>query len=173
MPIVLVGMIGSGKSTIGRKLARKLDLKFYDSDKILEERVGLSIVDIHDFMGTKYFLEIEEQVIKEVLSYGVVVLSTGGNSLMNQNIRESIKKNAVSIWLNSSLETLYSRIIKRNNTRPELIGSNDKKDLLKKLLMEREPILKCADIEIGSDTETYLLVNEIIEKLSQFLKNKA
>ena len=68
-PVVLIGMMGSGKSTVGKKLARKLNLQFYDSDKVLEEREALSIVDIHDFMGERYFYQKEEEVIKEIIGY--------------------------------------------------------------------------------------------------------
>ena len=89
-PVVLIGMMGSGKSTVGKKLARKLNLQFYDSDKVLEEREALSIVDIHDFMGERYFYQKEEEVIKEIIGYGVVILSTGGSSFMNENIRNYI-----------------------------------------------------------------------------------
>ena len=166
-PIVLIGMMGSGKSTVGRKLARKLNLQFYDSDKVLEEREGLSIVDIHDFMGEKYFLQKEEETIKEIIGYGVVVLSTGGSSFINENIRNFIKKNTISIWLDSKLETIYERVSRRN-TRPELIASDNKKELLEKLLEERQPIFNQADIRVESDLEAHHLVNNLIEKLENY-----
>lgn len=166
-PIVLIGMMGSGKSTVGRKLARKLNLQFYDSDKVLEEREGLSIIDIHDFMGEKYFLQKEEDVIKEIIGYGIVVLSIGGSSFINENIRDFVKKNATSIWLDSKLETIFERVSRRN-TRPELIASNNKKELLEKLLKERTPIFSQADIKIESDLEAHHLVNNLVEKLENF-----
>ena len=166
-PIVLIGMMGSGKSTVGRKLARKLNLKFYDSDRVLEEREGLSIVDIHDFMGEKYFLQKEEEVIKEIIGYGVIVLSIGGSSFINENIRNFIKKYTISIWLDSKLETIFERVSRRN-TRPELITTNNKKELLEKLLEERKPIFNQADIRIESDLEAHHLVNNLIEKLEKF-----
>lgn len=168
-PVVLIGMMGSGKSTVGKKLARKLNLQFYDSDKVLEDREALSIVDIHDFMGEKYFQQKEEEVIKEIIGYGVVVLSTGGSSFMNENIRSFIKKNSISIWLDSDLETIYERVSRRN-TRPELISSTNKKELLKKMLKERESVFKQADIKIESDLEAHYLVSSITEKLDDFEK---
>ena len=163
-PLVLIGMMGSGKSTVGRKLARKLNLQFYDSDKVIEDREALSIVDIHDFMGEKYFHQKEEEVIKEIIGYGVIVLSTGGSSFMNKNIRNFIKENAISIWLDSDLETIYERVSRRN-TRPELIASNDKKELLKTMLEERKSMFQEAKIKIDSDLEAHHLVRNIIEKL--------
>jgi len=168
-PVVLIGMMGSGKSTVGKKLARKLNLQFYDSDKVLEDREALSIVDIHDFMGERYFYQKEEEVIKEIIGYGVVILSTGGSSFMNENIRNFIKEKTISIWLDSNLDTIYERVSRRN-TRPELIASDNKKELLAKMLQEREPIFKQADIKIESDLEAHHLVSTIIEKLDDFQK---
>lgn len=168
-PVVLIGMMGSGKSTVGKKLARKLNLQFYDSDKVLEEREALSIVDIHDFMGERYFYQKEEEVVKEIIGYGVVILSTGGSSFMNENIRNYIKEKTISIWLDSNLETIYERVSRRN-TRPELIASDNKKELLAKMLKDREPIFKEADIKIESDLEAHHLVSSIIEKLDAFQK---
>ena len=162
-------MMGSGKSTVGKKLARKLNLQFYDSDKVLEDREALSIVDIHDFMGEKYFYQKEEEVIKEIIGYGVVVLSTGGSSFMNENIRNFIKEKTISIWLDSNLDTIYERVSRRN-TRPELIALDNKKELLAKMLKERDPIFKQADIKIESDLEAHNLVSSIIEKLDAFQK---
>ncbi len=168
-PVVLIGMMGSGKSTVGKKLARKLNLQFYDSDKILEEREALSIVDIHDFMGERYFQQKEEEVIKEIIGYGVVVLSTGGSSFMNENIRDFIIKNTISIWLDSDLDTIHERVSRRN-TRPELMASDNKKELLEKMMKEREPMFKQADIKIESDLEAHHLVGTIIEKLEAYQK---
>ncbi|WHA04346.1 shikimate kinase [Candidatus Bandiella numerosa] len=168
-PVVLIGMMGSGKSTVGKKLARKLNLQFYDSDKILEEREALSIVDIHDFMGERYFQQKEEEVIKEIIGYGVVVLSTGGSSFMNENIRNFIIDNTISIWLDSDLDTIHERVSRRN-TRPELIASDNKKELLEKMMKEREPVFKQANIKIESDLEAHHLVCTIIEKLEAYQK---
>ncbi len=166
-PIVLIGMMGSGKSTVGKKLARKLNLQFYDSDKVLEEREALNIIDIHEFMGAKYFQQIEEEVIKEIIDYGTIILSTGGSSFMNENIRKFIKEKAVSIWLDVDFETIYERVSRRN-TRPELIAAEDKKELLIKMIEERTPIFSQADITIESDLEAHHLVETIAQRLDQY-----
>ncbi len=167
-PIVLVGMMGSGKSTVGRKLAKKLNLQFYDSDKILEEREGLSIADIHEFMGKKYFQQKEEETIKEIIGYGTVVLSTGGSSFMNENIRQFISEKAISIWLDVDLETIYERVSRRN-TRPELMMVKDKRDFISKMGKEREPIFDQANIKVESDLEVYHLVGTVIRQLEKYL----
>ena len=170
-PIVLIGMMGSGKSTVGRKLARKLKLQFYDSDKVLEEREGLSIIDIHDFMGVKYLQKKEEEVIKEILDYGVIILSTGGSSFTNKNIREYIKAKAISVWLDSNIETICERVSRRN-TRPELIAAKDKKEVLKKMMHEREPLFMQADIKVKSDSESHHLVSSLINNLKNFQQSQ-
>lgn len=166
-PIVLVGMMGSGKSTVGKKLARKLNLQFYDSDKILEEREALNIIDIHEFMGIKYFQQIEEEAIKEIIGYGTIILSTGGSSFMNENVRKFIKEKAVSIWLDVDFQTIYERVSRRN-TRPELLVAEDKKELLMKMIEERAPIFSQADIKIESDLEAHHLVETIAKRLDQY-----
>ena len=169
-PIVLVGMMGSGKSTIGRKLARKLNLQFYDSDKMLEEREGLSVMDIHEFMGKKYFQQKEEEIIKEIIGYGITVLSTGGSSFMNENIRRIINEKAISVWLDVDLETIYERVSRRN-TRPELSMVENKKEFIDQIMKEKVPIFNEADIKIEGNLETHHLVESIIRRLKQYSLN--
>jgi shikimate kinase len=167
-PVVLVGMMGSGKSTIGKRLAQKLNLQFYDSDKIIEEREGLSVVDIYDFRGQEYFKNKEEQVITEVLSYGTVILSTGGESFLNDNIRNKIKDNAVSIWLKTDLKILQDRVSRRN-TRPQFISS-DSKELLENMITNSEPVFNEADIIVEStDLDAYMLVDLVLNRIKNFL----
>ena len=113
--------------------------------------------------------EKEEEVIKEIIGYGVVVLSTGGSSFMNENIRNFIIDNTISIWLDSDLDTIHERVSRRN-TRPELIASDNKKELLEKMMKEREPVFKQANIKIESDLEAHHLVGTIIEKLEAYQK---
>lgn len=168
-PIVLVGMMGSGKSTVGRRLAKRLGLHFYDSDRIIEDREGLSIVDIHDFRGEEYFYNKEKQVIEEILSYGPIILSTGGNSFVHQEIRDIIaNKGAISIWLDADLETLYQRVVRRN-TRPEL-NVDDKMGRLEELADQRRDIYSQADIKVETNNDdVYFLVDTVMKRLSDFL----
>lgn len=170
-PLVFVGLMGSGKSTIGKKVANKLGLKFYDSDKIIELREGLSIVDIHDFKGEDYLRKKEEEVIKEVLNYGVILLSTGSGAFMNDDLRGLILDRAISIWLKADLEILYGRVIRRN-TRPELVSSN-KKETLEKLMEERYPLYQEANITVESeDFDTHYIVDLVLVRLQKYLNSK-
>ena len=168
-PLVLVGMMGSGKSTVGRKLAKKLDLRFYDSDNIIEGREGLSIKDIHEYMGPKYFQEKEEETIREILDYGNIVLSTGGSSFANQNIRNIIKDKAICIWLDANINTILERVSRRN-TRPELIGKNNK-EVITALMTENSPYFNEAHVKIESNLEAHHLVNIIMSRLDEYLGN--
>ncbi len=166
-PIVLVGIIGSGKSTIGKKLAKKLHMQFYDSDQVIEEREGLKIVDIHDYRGEEYFRKQEETIIKEILRYGTIILSTGGGSFINDEIRELIKEKAISIWLHSDIETIYERISRRN-TRPGLNNEN-KREVLAGLIEQQYPLLEQADIKINSgNADAHFIVDNILLKLKEF-----
>jgi shikimate kinase len=168
-PIVLVGMMGSGKSTVGRKLARKLGLPFYDSDKVIEDREGLSVVDIFDFRGEKYFRDKERQVIAEILSYGVVVLSTGGGSFIDEEIRKLIADKAISIWLSADLDTLYQRTARRN-TRPELNQGN-KLEILEDMIEERYPIYSQSNITVKTEnTEAHYILDSILVRLRKYLE---
>ncbi len=169
-PIVFIGIMGSGKSTIGKKLARKLNLQFYDSDKVIEEREGLSIVDIYDFKGEEYFRNKEYEIVKEILNYGTVILSTGGSTFLNDELRNIIKTRAISIWLYADLEILYSRVIRRN-TRPELNNYHgDKKAILEKLIEERYPVYAESDITVESkDFDVHYIVDTVMARLRKYV----
>ncbi len=170
-PIVLVGMMGSGKSTIGKRLAYKLNLQSYDSDKIIEEREGLSIVEIFDYRGEKYFKEREIGIIKEILNYGTVVLSTGGESFMNDDVRSDIKESAISIWLKTDIDVLFERISRRN-TRPQFAGEN-KLELIKQMVEKTYPTFEQADIIIESkNMEAHFVVDTIMSKLKEYLEGQ-
>jgi shikimate kinase len=163
-PIVLIGMMGSGKSTIGKKLAKKLHMQFYDSDQVIEEREGLSVLDIYDFRGEEYFKLQEEKIIKEILRYGTIILSTGGGSFINNELRNLIKEKAISIWLHTDINTIVERISRRN-TRPGLNGEN-KREVLEKLISDQYPLFEQADIKIESgNSDAHFIVDNIMLKL--------
>lgn len=167
-PVVLVGMMGSGKSTIGKRLAYKLNLQFYDSDKLIEDREGLSVLDIYDYRGEEYFKEQEKNVISEVLKYGTIVLSTGGESFMNEEIRKIIKEKAISICLKTNVEIIHERI-NRRNTRP-IQDSNI--EAIQKMVDDAEKIYEQTDISVESkDMEAHFVVDTIISKLKIYLEN--
>jgi shikimate kinase len=163
-PIVLVGMMGSGKSTVGKRLAYKLNLQFYDSDKIIEEREGLSITDIYEYKGEAYFKKQEIDVIKEVLNYGTVILSTGGGSFLIEEIRQVIKDHAISIWLRTNIDTIYERVSRRN-TRP-LLNTANKMETIQNMITDATPIYEQADMIVDSNNfGAHFVVDTIIQKL--------
>jgi len=162
--IALVGLMGAGKSTVGRRLAEKLGRPFYDSDAEIEKAAGLSISDIFALHGEADFRRGEQQVLKRLLGLPPHVLATGGGAYLNPETRALMRERAVTIWLNADLETLWKRVQKRD-TRP-LLRRPDAKRVLTDLLAEREPIYSQADVVVrskdGPHTNT---VNAILKAL--------
>jgi shikimate kinase len=168
-PIVLVGMMGAGKTTIGFRLAKKLDLPFLDTDKMVSKMVGCSISDIFKYQSEKYFYQKELEAIDIALNSGITVIATGGGAFLHDNVREMITNRSVSIWLRAPLETLLERV-SRKNTRP-LLEQGDKRVILESLMADRYHLYDKANIIIDSDISThYHVVNNIITKLQQYLQ---
>ena len=169
-PIVLVGIMGSGKSTVGKKLAHKLGLKFYDTDRAIEEREGLSIVEIYDFRGKEYFQKKEVEIIKEFLSYGVVVIATGGETFIRPELHELIKKHTISVWISADKKILYERISRRD-TRPAFNCENKMK-VLDTMLEKYNPIYADADITIENHSfDTHHIIDTLIMRLKKYLRD--
>ena len=170
-PIVLVGSAGSGKSTVGRRIAKKLKLQFYDSDKMIEEREGLSVVEIHQMHGPEYFTRREKEVIEEVLStYGTVILSTGSSAFIDHEMHDMIRSNAVTIWLYADINVLAERISRRNS-RPGFTHENTEV-LLKEIIEKHYPIYNDVDISVEShEHDIYRVVDTVILKLKQYFEN--
>jgi shikimate kinase len=147
--IVLVGMMGAGKSSVGRRLAGRLGIPFVDADTEIEKAAGMSIPDIFSRHGEADFRSGEARVIARLLDVGQQVLATGGGAFMNQDTRATIRAKAVSIWLNAEFDVLMRRINKRKNDRP-LLQTPDPATTLKQLLDLRGPIYAQADIVVQS-----------------------
>lgn len=147
--IVLIGMPGSGKSTIGRKLASSLNLPFVDSDQEVEAAAGMSISQIFERLGEPAFREGERKVIARLLAGPRIVLSTGGGAFMNELTRDVIKKNSISIWLKASLDVLVERT-SRSDERP-LLKNGNPRDTLINLMSAREPVYANADLTVISE----------------------
>ena len=157
--------MGSGKTTIGLHLAKKLDVPFVDSDKVIEEQAGYAISEIFQRDGEQFFRKVEAKTISEILGRNeICVLATGGGAFMNEETRKIIKEKSISVWLNASLNILIERL-EHNNTRP-LLANVDKKQMLQKLMDERYPIYAQADIIVDTDVNSRTIVgNEIMMKL--------
>jgi shikimate kinase len=139
--IVLVGMMGAGKSSIGRRLAARLGMGFVDADAEIEAAAGMTIPEIFATHGEPYFRSGEARVIARLLDHGPQVLATGGGSYMNADTRATIRRNGVSVWLKADFEVLVRRVKRRATTdRPMLQG--DAAERLRHLMNERYPVMR-------------------------------
>ena len=159
--IVLIGMMGSGKSTIGYFLSKSIDLKFVDVDKVIEKETGLKIFDIFEKKGEVYFRNLEEKITLKLLRNKKKILSLGGGAFLNKNIRNEVFKNSLSFWLNWKSSTLIKRIYK-SNKRP-LTFYSSKNDLIK-LIGKRSKIYSEANFKINCESlSKNMIVNKIID----------
>ncbi len=167
-PIVFVGLMGAGKTTIGRRVARSLGLPFKDLDKEIEKASGSSIVDLFLLYGEKWFRNGETKVLKRVLTNSpeIKILSTGEGAFLAKENRKLIQEKATSIWLKADLDLLVKRTSSRD-TRPQLLNVNAR-DVLEKLINDRYPIYAEADIIIETKNESWnKTVNKVLEKIWQ------
>jgi len=160
--IVLLGMMGSGKSTIGFLLSKNINSSFLDVDKFIEKETDLKIQDIFQKKGENYFREIEEKITLKLLKKKGKVISLGGGGFLNNNIRKEILKNHISFWLNWKSSTLINRILK-SKKRPIAFNSNEND--LKKLISERVSIYAEAKFKINCETLTKNMIVKNILKL--------
>ena len=171
--IVLVGMMGVGKSSIGRRLATRLGVPFVDADAEIEKAAGMSIADIFARHGEADFRSGEARVIARLLDGDPQVLATGGGAVMNPDTRATIKAKGVSIWLTAEFDVLMRRIAKRKNERP-MLQTADPAATLRRLLAEREPVYALSDLTVQSREVPHdAIVAEIIRALAAFLSAAA
>jgi shikimate kinase len=162
--VVLVGMMGAGKSTIGRRLSARLRLPFLDADTEIEAAAGMSIPDIFETRGEPDFRDGEARVIARLLDSGSCVLATGGGAFMREETRLRIRDKAVSIWLKADAEIIMRRV-KRRADRP-LLQTEDPEATIGRLIGEREPVYQHADLTIWSrDVPHEKIVDECIDAL--------
>jgi len=163
--VALVGMMGSGKSAIGKVIASILDVPFVDADVEIEKAAKLSIPEIFERHGEKFFRDKEGQVIGRLLKDKPCILATGGGAFINNNIRTSIKNHSVSVWLNADVETLWKRV-KHKSTRPLIRTGNPKKTLIN-IYKERIETYSLADVIIESKGTSSLekMANRVITSL--------
>jgi shikimate kinase len=147
--VALVGMMGAGKSSVGRRLASRLGVPFKDADSEIEHAAGCSIAEIFERYGEPAFRDGEKKVIARLLGEAPHVLATGGGAFMDETTRGLIKDSAVSVWLQAPIELLLART-QRRDTRP-LLRDGDPRETMQRLLGEREPIYAQADLTISSE----------------------
>jgi shikimate kinase len=165
--IVLVGLMGAGKTSIGRRLADRMGLPFVDADTEIERAAGKSISDIFADHGEAHFRDGERRVIARLLEDGPQILATGGGAFINAETRAAIKAKAISVWLRADLDVLVKRVGKRGG-RP-LLENRDPVEVLQKLIDTRYPIYAEADIVVESlDVQHTQMVNAVLEALAHW-----
>ncbi|MEM5515864.1 shikimate kinase [Henriciella sp. AS95] len=165
--IALVGLMGAGKSTVGKRLADALGRKFFDSDHEIEKAAGLSIADIFTLHGEAEFRRGERRVLERLLGDSPHVLATGGGAYLDPDTRNLLREKAVTIWLNADLETLWRRVSRRSH-RP-LLKADNPKGVLSRLLDERRPIYEKADLIVTSQEGPHrATVDSILKALEEW-----
>ena len=164
--IVLVGLMGVGKTTVGRRLAKQMGLAFVDADEEIERAAGLTVEEIFDRFDEDYFRDGERRVIARLMEGERQVIATGGGAFMNDETRALILEKAIAIWLDADLDTLVKRVARRN-TRP-LLKSGDPAKILADLAATRNPVYATAHIHVmGNDSPHEITVEKIIEALQR------
>jgi len=157
--LVLLGMMGAGKTRIGKYVAGKLQVNFFDIDKLVEKKNEMKIAEIFKTKGEAYFRKEEESVTLKYLDKNRSIISLGGGGFINNKIRKKVLSKCISVWLNVSLETIYKRL--KNSKKRPLINNNNQNDI-NKILIERKKIYSLANHEVNCDN---LNINQISDKI--------
>ncbi len=162
--IVLVGLMGCGKTSVGMRLAKRLGLPFKDTDHEIEVQVGCSISMLFEVQGEDYFRKRELEVIEQLLAGTPCIIATGGGAFIQEPVRTLVKEKALSVWLRAELDVLLERVSRKRN-RP-LLERGDKADILRQLMEVRYPIYAEADVTVDSNPGPHIaVVDQIIETL--------
>lgn len=171
-PIVLVGMMGTGKSHAGKLLSQALNLPFIDSDQVIEERAGITINEIFELYGEEKFRDTERKTILELLGQGESVIATGGGALTTPEVLNGIKEQAISIWLQTDIPTLLERLAHAKN-RP-LLNQDDPEKILANLLNKREYLYEQANCHVQTHpSDIHQTVTNILSSLNSYLIDEA
>ncbi|HET9537641.1 MAG TPA: shikimate kinase [Mesorhizobium sp.] len=166
--IVFVGLMGAGKTAIGRKVAQALGLHFADSDHEIEAASRMTIPELFELYGEAEFRALEQRVIHRILESGRQVLSTGGGAFMNEQTRQMIAGHAISVWLKADLDTLMERVSKKQN-RP-LLQNADPRGVMERLMTDRYPVYALADVTVSTrDDHKDVIATEVVEALARSL----
>ena len=155
-----MGLMGSGKSIIGKDLSKYFNLKFYDTDKEIEKKTKKSINEIFKEYGESYFRDIEEKICVDLLNYSNCVISLGGGSIINEKIRNEIKQNSYSIYLQVKINNLLERL-KSSKKRPLLNKNLDNRETLENLYHKRRKFYENADFIVNNDNDKYQVLEKI------------
>ena len=171
-PVVLVGLMGAGKSTVGRRLARRLALPFIDSDAAIEDAVGLPAGEVFERYGEEDFRDGERRLVARLVDGGVRVIATGGGAYVNEETRRLLNEKAITVWLDAPVDLLTERTARRPETRP-MLQKGERSEILEKLIDERGPKYAEAHIRIPSIGGTHgEVVDAIVEALKDYLANR-
>ena len=166
--IVLVGLMGAGKTTVGRRLASALGMPFKDADHEIEHAAGQTVSEIFEKYGEDHFRDGERKVIARLVSGEPCVLATGGGAFMNAATRAEVTNRGISVWLNADFDLLMARVLRRDH-RP-LLQQGDPEETMKKLMDERYPIYAKSDITVTSQEGPHAItVKKILHALEDFL----
>ncbi|MCB9991669.1 MAG: shikimate kinase [Rhodospirillales bacterium] len=170
-PIVLIGLMGAGKTRTGRQIAQALRLPFTDSDDEIEAAAGMSVSEIFERFGEEYFRDGERRVIQRLLDEGASVIATGGGAVMNEDTAQAIWDNTLSIWIRAELNVMVQRTARRDS-RP-LLKSGDPEKILAELAGKRYPVYEKADIVVDSHNgPAEAILNQALEKIRNFLNDE-
>ncbi|WP_026017271.1 shikimate kinase [Bartonella birtlesii] len=166
--LVFVGLMGAGKSVIGKRVATMLHLPFYDSDNEIEKASKMTITELFKTYGESEFRALEQRVIFNLIKKSPLILATGGGAYINQDIRKTIQQNAISIWLKVDLNILMQRVSKRK-TRP-LLQTENPTETMQKLMEQRYPIYAKANVTVNSHKESRLTIAKaVIRSVQHYL----
>ena len=165
--ICIMGLMGSGKTVIGKDLSKYLNLNFYDTDKEIELMTKKKINEIFEEEGESYFRDIEEKVCIEILTNNNCVISLGGGSIISKKIRKIIKKNSYSIYLQVTLNNLLNRL-KFSKKRPLLNNNSNNSEIMRKLLKDRQKYYEKADLIIKNNSDKFKTLNQIKSQLNNY-----
>ncbi len=165
--ICIMGLMGSGKSIIGKDLSKYLNFKYYDTDREIELKTKKTINTIFEEDGEEYFRNIEEKICIELLGHNNCVISLGGGSIVNKKIRKIIRQNSYSIYLQVKLNNLLNRL-KSSNKRPLLKNNFNKKNILNKLYKDRKKFYEKADFIVNNDNDKYQVLKKIKLELNSY-----
>lgn len=170
--IVLVGMMGCGKTAIGRITANYLGLPFFDADEEIEKAAGMSVVDIFSNFGEEEFRLGESKVIARLLEANQSVLALGGGAFLTEDTRFNIAEKGISVWLRADLEILYSRVMRRPGKRP-LLQTGDPKKTLIELMDKRKPFYAKADLVVDTSVNSKNVTRDrVVEALGKYIENE-